>query len=84
MSDPRQAVGEVRVCGAEDEAPLTPEERLMLTSLYTHLVKSQNRSVPGLLAVETPCYADLNICVPETLSRKGIPVIRVAEGSGTC
>ncbi|RIS84073.1 hypothetical protein D2E44_13365 [Mycobacteroides abscessus] len=37
MSDPRRAVGEVRVCGAEDEAPLTAEERLLLASVYLRL-----------------------------------------------
>lgn len=37
MTDPRRAVGEVRVCGAEDEAPLTAEERLLLASVYLRL-----------------------------------------------
>lgn len=37
MSDPRRAVGEVRVCGAEDEAPLTADERLLLASVYLRL-----------------------------------------------
>lgn len=37
MSDPRRAVGEVRVCGAEDETPLTAEERLLLASVYLRL-----------------------------------------------
>lgn len=66
------------------EPPLSPEERLLLASLYFSLVQSQNRSVPGLLVSESPCYADLNICSTETLSRKGIPVSWHSEGSGTC
>lgn len=65
------------------EPPLTPDERLLLASVYTHLVQSQNRTVPGLLGSESPCYADLNICSPETLSHNGIPAIRPSEGSGT-
>ncbi|SII09186.1 Uncharacterised protein [Mycobacteroides abscessus subsp. abscessus] len=69
---------------SESEAPLTPGERLALVSLYTRLVQSQNRTVPGQLAVETPCYADLNIRRPRTLSHKEIPDSRVTEGSGTC
>ncbi len=67
----------------EDEAPLTPGERLVLTALYTHLVQSQNRSSSGQLDSESPCYADLNICRPETLSHKGIPAIRPVEGFRT-
>lgn len=84
MSDPRRAVGEVRVCGAETEPPLTPSERLTIVALYAHLVQPQNRTVPGRLAVESACYADLNISSPETLSHKNIPVSRLSEGSGTC
>ncbi len=68
----------------EDEAPLTVEERLTIASLYTHLVQSQNRTVPGLLVSETPCYADLNIRRPETLSHKRIPAIRLTRGIETC
>ncbi len=68
----------------ETEAPLTAEERLLLVSLYAHLTVSQNRTVPGQLDSEAPCYADLNIYRPETLSHKGIPVSRLSEGSGTC
>lgn len=67
----------------EDEAPLTPVERLMLSSLYLRLTVPQNRSSSGQLAVETPCYADLNICSPATLSRKKIPAIRPTEGFRT-
>lgn len=67
----------------ETEAPLSPVERLALVSLYAHLVQSQNRTVPGLLGSESPCYADLNRCSPETLSHKRIPEYRVAEGSET-
>lgn len=69
---------------SETEAPLTAEERLLLAAVYTHLVQSQNRTVPGPLDSESPCYADLNICSPETLSCKEIPDSRVTEGSGTC
>lgn len=67
----------------EDEPPLTPGERLLLVSLYTSLTVSQNRSSSGRLAVESPCYADLNISSPEILSHKEIPVTRQSEGSGT-
>lgn len=65
------------------EPPLTPDERLLIASVYTRLTVSQNRTVPGQLAVESACYADLNICSPETLSRKEIPDSRVTEGSET-
>lgn len=68
----------------EDEAPLTPGERLVLTALYTHLVQSQNRSSSGQLDSETPCYADLNISSPRTLSHKRIPAIRLTRGIETC
>lgn len=68
----------------EDEAPLTPGERLVLTALYTHLVQSQNRSSSGQLDSETPCYADLNRCSPETWSHNEIPVTKLSDGSGTC
>lgn len=67
----------------EDEAPLSPGERLTIVALYTRLVQSQNRTVPGRLAVESPCCADLNISSPETLSRKEIPVIRLSDGFRT-
>lgn len=68
---------------SESEAPLTAEERLLLVSLYAHLVQSQNRPSSGLLVSESACYADLNISSPETMSRKRIPVTRLSEGSGT-
>lgn len=67
----------------DSEAPLTADERLLLASLYTHLAVSQNRPSSGLFAVESPCYADLNICSPETLSRKEIPVTRLSDGFRT-
>lgn len=67
----------------ESEAPLTPGERLAIVSLYARLTVSQNRTVPGLLGSESPCYADLNRCSPETLSHKRIPEYRVAEGFRT-
>lgn len=67
----------------ESEAPLTPDERLTIVALYTRLVQSQNRSSSGQLAVESACYADLNISSPEILSHKEIPVTRVAEGIET-
>lgn len=69
---------------SESEAPLTPGERLALVSLYTRLVQSQNRTVPGRLSSETPCYADHDIRGPETLSRKIIPATRASEGFRTC
>ncbi len=69
---------------SESEAPLTPGERLALVSLYTRLVQSQNRPSSGLLDYETPCYADLNRCSPETLSHKMIPVSRLTRGIETC
>ncbi|WP_255783546.1 hypothetical protein [Mycobacteroides abscessus] len=69
---------------SETEAPLTPGERLTIVALYTRLVQSQNRSSSGLLAVESACYADLNIRRPETLSHNGIPVSRLSEGFKTC
>lgn len=84
MSDPRRAVGEVRVCGAETEPPLTPDERLAIVSLYASLTVSQNRSSSGRVAAESPCYADLNISSPETLSHKEIPVTRLTRGIETC
>ncbi len=68
----------------ETEAPLTPDERLLIASLYTHLVQSQNRPSSGQLDSESACYADLNIRRPETLSHKRIPVIRPREGFETC
>lgn len=68
----------------DSEAPLTPGERLLLAALYARLTMSQNRTVPGRLAVESPCYADLNICSPATLSHKEIPVTRLSEGIETC
>lgn len=68
---------------SESEAPLTPGERLLLVSLYAHLIASRNRSVAARLDSETPCYADLNICSPETLSRKRIPASRAREGLET-
>ncbi|SHP22808.1 Uncharacterised protein [Mycobacteroides abscessus subsp. abscessus] len=69
---------------SETEASLSPDERLTIVALYARLSQSQNRSVPGQFDPESACYADLNICSPETLSRKGIPAIRLTEGSGTC
>lgn len=83
MTDPRRAVGEVRVCGAETEPPLSAEERLTIAALYTSLTASQNRSSSGRLDSESACYADLNICSPRTLSRKVIPVIRHSDSSRT-
>ncbi len=68
---------------SDSEAPLTPDERLTIAALYTSLVLSQNRTVPGLLGSESPCYPDLNICGPETLSHNEIPVMRVREGLET-
>lgn len=69
---------------SETEAPLSPIERLALVSLYASLSRSQNRPSSGQLVSETPCYADLNICSPETLSHKGIPEYRLVEGIETC
>lgn len=66
------------------ESPLSPVERLLLVSLYTRLTVSRNRTVPGLLAVESPCCADLNISSPRILSHKGIPAIRLTRGIETC
>lgn len=68
---------------SESEAPLSPVERLLLVSLYLRLTVSQNRTVPGRLASESACYADLNIRRPETLSHRRIPVSRHSEGSET-
>ncbi len=68
----------------EDEAPLTPAERLVIVSLYANLALSQNRPSLGRLSSERSCYADLNICSPETLSHKEIPVSRGSEGFETC
>ncbi|BBZ83099.1 hypothetical protein MABM_30150 [Mycobacteroides abscessus] len=65
------------------EPPLTHMERLALVSLYTRLAVSQNRSVAARLDSEAPCYADLNISNPETLSHKVIPAIRPREGFKT-
>ncbi|SLD23197.1 Uncharacterised protein [Mycobacteroides abscessus subsp. massiliense] len=67
----------------DSEAPLSASERLALVALYANLAVSQNRSSSGLLVSETPCYADLNICSPETLSHKEIPVSRPSEGFRT-
>lgn len=67
----------------ETEAPLSPVERLVIASLYTRLVQSQNRTVPGQLGSESACYADLNVCSPETLSHNGIPAIRPSGGFRT-
>ncbi len=80
------------------EAPLTPIERLSIAALYARLalsasqsltspaarLASQNRSVPGRLGSERSCYADLNICSPESLSHKKIPATRAREGIETC
>lgn len=66
------------------EPPLTPDERLAITALYTSLVMSQNRSVPGRLSSERACYADHDICSPETLSPRSIPVNRLSEGFRSC
>ncbi|SHO87097.1 Uncharacterised protein [Mycobacteroides abscessus subsp. abscessus] len=68
----------------ESEAPLTPGERLAIVSLYARLTVSQNRTSSGRLVSETPCYADLNRCSPETLSHKMIPVSRLTRGIETC
>lgn len=69
---------------SDAEAPLTPDERLAVVSLYASLALSQNRSVVGQLAVERSCYADLDICSPETLSHRGIPVSRSSEAFRAC
>lgn len=69
---------------SDSEAPLTPVERLAIVGLYVTLSQSQNRPSLGRQAIERPCYADLNIRGPETLSRKRIPDTRVAEGIETC
>ncbi|SHO82340.1 Uncharacterised protein [Mycobacteroides abscessus subsp. abscessus] len=69
---------------SDSEAPLTPGERLLLAGLYARLALSQNRTPLGRLGSERACYADLNICGPETLSHKRIPEIRGSEGLGTC
>ncbi|SKP38910.1 Uncharacterised protein [Mycobacteroides abscessus subsp. abscessus] len=66
------------------EAPLTPDERLVIVSLYAHLTLSQNRSVPGRLGSEMPCYADHDICSPESLSHRVIPANRLSEGFRSC
>ncbi len=66
------------------EAPLTPDERLTIAALYTSLVMSQNRSVPGQLAVERSCYSDHDIHRPETLSHRVIPISRGSEGFRAC
>lgn len=66
------------------EAPLTPGERLLIVSLYASLTVSQNRKLTRGPVSERPCYADLNRCGPETLSRKRIPVSRLSEGLETC
>lgn len=66
------------------EPPLTVEERLLLASVYASLTVSQNRPSSGLLAVESACYADLNIRRPEILSHNGIPVSRLTRGIETC
>lgn len=68
----------------ETEPPLTHEERLLIVGLYVALSQSQNRTPLGRLGSERPCYADLNRCGPETLSRKRIPVSRLSEGLETC
>lgn len=65
------------------EAPLTPDERLAIAALYTNLVMSQNRPSSGQLGSERACYADHDICSPETLSHKGILVYRGSEGFET-
>lgn len=82
---------------SDAEPPLTPDERLLLAGLYAHLavspsqsltspaarLASQNRSVPGRLGFERSCYADHDICSPETLSHEEIPVSRSSEGFRT-
>ncbi len=68
----------------ETEPALTPEERLLIVGLYATLSQSQNRSVPGRLGSERACYADLNICSPETLSHRVIPISRGSEGFRAC
>lgn len=65
------------------EPALTPEERLLLVSLYAHLTVSQNRTPLGQLGSESACYADHDICSPESLSHKNIPVNRGSEGFRT-
>lgn len=65
------------------EPPLTPVERLTIAAMYARLTLSQNRSLAGQLISEGACYADLNICRPETLSHKRIPDTRVTEGIET-
>lgn len=69
---------------SDHEPPLTPEERLLLVSLYAHLSQSQNRSVSGQLGSERACYADHDISSPETLSHSHFPVSRGSEGFRSC
>ncbi|SKO40330.1 Uncharacterised protein [Mycobacteroides abscessus subsp. abscessus] len=65
------------------EAPLTPDERLLIVGLYATLSLSQNRTSLGRLSSERSCYADHDICSPETLSHEEIPVSRSSEGFRT-
>lgn len=68
----------------ETEAPLTPEERLVIAALYTSLALSQNRPSLGRLVAERSCYADHDIHGLETLSHKNIPVKSGLGGLRTC
>lgn len=68
----------------ETEPPLTPVERLAIAALYAHLAVSQNRSFPRRLGSERACCSDLNICSPETLSHRVIPISRGSEGFRAC
>lgn len=69
---------------SDTEPPLTPVERLTIAALYTSLVMSQNRSVPGRLGSDRACYADHDICSPESLSHSHFPVSRGSEGFRSC
>ncbi len=69
---------------SDHEPPLTPEERLLLVSLYAHLSQSQNCSVSGQLGSERACYADHDIRGLKTLSHKKIPATSAREGFETC
>lgn len=69
---------------SETEASLSPDERLTIVALYARLSQSQNRSVPGRLGSDRACYADHDICSPETLSHSHFPVSRGSEGFRSC
>lgn len=66
------------------EAPLTPDERLLIAALYASLALSQNRPSLGRLGSERTYYADHDIYSPESLSHNDFPVNRGSEGFRTC